>query len=266
MRRALFHLKSRQFKLSESVVGSQLHRHEYLAIDILPGFPQMYFTCGSEDDTTLALWKGAESVLKIDTKKWRNHEFARSHDRFALATWTSEVVVYSFSKHNISLDKQAVLAGHVGAVHSVAFSSDSLFLATSGVDSTLKVWSATQGSLLQTLKLPSLPDRVAVEHLRDSRSAALEKHHDLRLLVALASGERVRVLVLTPHGGAETKQVAEIEDAVHETRVHFLRFVVDWDSRTTVLLASGYDGRVNAFELDILACLSLINKASDGAS
>lgn len=68
-------------------------------------------------------------------------------------------------------------------------------------------------------------------------------------MAALASGEAIRVVKMTPFDG-KVKEIALIKDAVIETSINFLQFTVDWDTHTFCLMVSGYDGRVNVFELD----------------
>ena len=71
----------------------------------------------------------------------------------------------------------------------------------------------------------------------------------MKLVAALGSGESVRVVKVSPFDG-KVQEIGLIKDAVIETSIHFLQFTVNWDTHTFCLLVSGYDGRVNVFELD----------------
>ena len=150
----------------------------------------------------MKLWnlESGKVINTVDTKKWKHSSQTRVEDIWTLATRMSEVVVYSLSKTS-TIEKKAVLAGHKGEVKSVAFSSDTHYLATNSIDSTLKLWNLQTQSMLYSLPLESKVDCVGLEHLKDKRSAAIEKPQDLKLMVALAQDQSVRVIKVTPFSG-----------------------------------------------------------------
>lgn len=74
------------------------------------------------------------------------------------------------------------------------------------------------------------PSLVAIEHLKDKRSAAPESLLDLKLLVAAAEANgMVRAWRVAPQSGKE-ELIAEIPEAAAED-IKFLKFYLDWDAK-----------------------------------
>jgi WD40 repeat protein len=71
--------------------------------------------------------------------------FDPSGSQLALASWDSTVTVL-----NVAADKPALeLVGHTRGVEGVAYSPDGLYIATTSIDDTMRVWNATTGQLMQ---------------------------------------------------------------------------------------------------------------------
>ena len=74
-----------------------------------------------------------------------NIAFDPTGHELALASWDSTVTVL-----NVAADKPALeLVGHTRGVEGVAYSPDGLYIATTSIDDTMRVWNATTGQLMQ---------------------------------------------------------------------------------------------------------------------
>ena len=62
----------------------------------------------------------------------------------------------------ISVHMGRTLTGHSGQLWDVAFTPDSQWLATASVDSTVRIWRVTDGSLARTLRHPAVTGEAAM--------------------------------------------------------------------------------------------------------
>ncbi|MBI2948830.1 MAG: protein kinase [Verrucomicrobia bacterium] len=115
------------------------------------GDGQRLAVAGSDGTGRLTLWSLPERRLLKDFsrkgQRWTALALSRDGRWIAAAQWDSPVI-YVWSTQEDGLVRE--LAGHAGAIRTLAFSPNNQLLATAGVDQIIRLWSVPSGEMAAT--------------------------------------------------------------------------------------------------------------------